>query len=149
MLPAGRLVCRCGKRSATAPAEPTAPPLTRRRPAAPVPLCEAAAARAAMTACATRLQVPVRAWHGHHDGTATAVLADGTHLHYRDGGPAKFTAIFLCPRGADHVRQINGPASLDQARSEVAACTEQHAGVAGRATAAVSRVVLLSQMAAR
>jgi hypothetical protein len=108
------------------------PPLARRHPVTPVTVCEAAAGRAAMAARAARIQVPVLAWYGHPDGTATARLAhDGTHLHHRDHGPTPFTAAVPCPGGSHHIHSVAGPADLDAARRATTACDQIHADFTG------------------
>lgn len=112
------------------------PPLAHRHPITPVPLCESAAARAALAAAGARIQVPVLAWHGHPDGSATARLADGTHLHHRTGGPAEFTAVVPCPGGSVHIHTLTGQASLDLARRTTNACEQQHADFTGWAETA-------------
>lgn len=112
------------------------PPLARRHPDQRVPLCEAAAARAAMAARATGIYVPVAAWHGHPDGTATALLNDGTHLHHRAAGPTQFTAAIPCPGGSTHIHTITNPRDLEGARRTTGECTVQHADFTGWVTIA-------------
>lgn len=140
-LAAGADTCHCGQHTTPVATRPRLslvkpiPPLTHRHPLRTA-ISEVAAGRAAMAARAARLQVPVLAWHGHPDGTATVRLADGTHLHHRTGTPAPFTALVPCPLGAAHAYPVAGPLDLYTARSSADACTTPHADFTDWATTA-------------
>lgn len=107
--------------------------------------CETAACRAAMTATGAGLHVPVRAWTGHPDGTATAILPDTnvpftlpgrSAIRYEPDAPRPFEVAVPCRGGAHHFRTVGTVADFADAFAEAASCLDTHADFTNWATAA-------------
>jgi len=97
---------------------------------------ETAAGRAAMTAVGLGIPVPVRAWTGHPDGTATAALPGGATIRYVPDAPRPFQTAIPCPGGAHHFRTAGNRTDWADAFAEAGACIGPHADFDGWATAA-------------
>lgn len=107
--------------------------------------CETAAGRAAMAAVGARIPVPVRAWIGHPDGTATAILRElggermllgGIAVHYQPYSLRPIEIAVPCLGGAHHFRTVSNTADWTNARTAAAACTQMHADFTTWPTAA-------------
>lgn len=142
----GATACSCcGASARTAislvKAPPPPPPLPHHDMAQACATCVTAAGRAAMTAVGARIPVPVRAWTGHADGTATARVKDGiapagTVVRYQPTAPRPFEVAVPCPAGAHHYRTVSTRADWTDAVSEAAGCFDTHADFTDWATAA-------------